>query len=323
VIISDADVGVPADFLANVAPLFADEEVGLVQLLLPAGHPANLAMRWEGHRHQRGFLECGGCRRALWGKWILRWARSWRCRGAPAPGNRRFAALADYLADDYQLGREVARLGKRIVFSDGGGGFCHEQPENWAQVWAHEVRGRAPPRVPAGLFFSVFWKTRRSGRCSGLGVNAGSLFTVKGHGVAVGHFDHVSSQIQFSPVRLDCAVFFRFSDRTALPARMAIDREQRTFWLLLDGAGKGLVKQRGLGGALRATRWQCAIVIGFWRVASWRKWVSARPHSPTLRSNRSRSKAFAQEGHPMAAFGRQENCRGQRGRTTAGSIPNR
>ena len=56
-----------------------------------------------------------------------------------------FAAVADYLADDYQLGHRIHALGLKCVLSDvvvethlGGG---------WRQVWAHQVRWARTIRV--------------------------------------------------------------------------------------------------------------------------------------------------------------------------------
>ena len=74
-----------------------------------------------------------------------------------------FAMLADYLADDYQLGQQIARLGRRIVFSSVVVD-CHESPMNWAQAWAHQVRWARTVRFcqPLLFFFSIvdnatFW----------------------------------------------------------------------------------------------------------------------------------------------------------------------
>ena len=74
-----------------------------------------------------------------------------------------FEAIADYLADDYQLGRRISRLGYRIEFApvvvetDLGG-------ESWAETWRHQLRWSRTIRVsrPAGYFgyvvtHATFW----------------------------------------------------------------------------------------------------------------------------------------------------------------------
>ena len=64
-----------------------------------------------------------------------------------------FAALREYLADDYQLGARIAALGKYVALSDSvvetnlGAG-------SWKDVWKHQVRWSRTIRVsrPAGYF---------------------------------------------------------------------------------------------------------------------------------------------------------------------------
>jgi ceramide glucosyltransferase len=74
-----------------------------------------------------------------------------------------FAALGDYLADDYQLGAHITRLGLHVEFADtvvettlGG--------RTWADVWKHQVRWSRTIRVsrPSGYYGYVvtqatFW----------------------------------------------------------------------------------------------------------------------------------------------------------------------
>jgi ceramide glucosyltransferase len=64
-----------------------------------------------------------------------------------------FESIAEYLADDYQLGRRICELGYRIVFApvvvetDLGG-------ESWGQTWRHQLRWSRTIRVsrPGGYF---------------------------------------------------------------------------------------------------------------------------------------------------------------------------
>jgi ceramide glucosyltransferase len=74
-----------------------------------------------------------------------------------------FAAIADYLADDYQLGARIHGLGLQIVFADtvvetnlGNG--------SWADVWKHQVRWSRTIRVSRGggylgavITHTTFW----------------------------------------------------------------------------------------------------------------------------------------------------------------------
>lgn len=67
-----------------------------------------------------------------------------------------FAALADCLADDYQLGNRIARRGHRLelcpVVVE-----CWDPPMNWTQVWKHQLRWARTIRVcqPLPYFFSI------------------------------------------------------------------------------------------------------------------------------------------------------------------------
>jgi ceramide glucosyltransferase len=157
VVISDADVAVPPDFLSNIAPLFADASVGLVNCFYRLAYPPNetLAMRWETIAMNSDFwssvLQAQSFQKvdfALGAVMALPLAQLQSVGG--------FAALADYLADDYHLGQLVAQGGKRIVFSPVVV-ECHEPHRTWAQVWAHQLRWARTIRACQSLpfFFSI------------------------------------------------------------------------------------------------------------------------------------------------------------------------
>jgi ceramide glucosyltransferase len=162
IVISDADVRVPADFLANVTPAFEDEGIGLVNCLYRLNHPGGLAMRWEAIATNADFWSAVAQAQSL-KKVNFALGAVMALRGAQLREIGGFAALADYLADDFHLGRQIAGLGRRIVFSpvvvD-----CHEPRRNWAQAWVHQVRWARTIRVcqPLLFFFSsldnaTFW----------------------------------------------------------------------------------------------------------------------------------------------------------------------
>jgi len=66
-----------------------------------------------------------------------------------------FAALADYLADDYQLGRQIAQGGACLALSPMVV-ECRNVPMNWREVWSHQLRWARTIRVcqPLPYFFS-------------------------------------------------------------------------------------------------------------------------------------------------------------------------
>ena len=67
-----------------------------------------------------------------------------------------FKSLANCLADDYQLGQRIARLGHRIALSSIVV-ECWDAPQTWGQVWKHQLRWARTIRVcqPAPYFFSI------------------------------------------------------------------------------------------------------------------------------------------------------------------------
>jgi len=153
--VSDADVRVPADFLANaVAPLH-DPQTGLVNCFYSLANPATAAMRWEAIAINADFwsqvLQSQSLKPldfALGAVMVTRRSCLEEIGG--------FAVLADFLADDYQLGNMIAKRGHKIslcpVVVE-----CWERPLNWSEVWQHQLRWARTIRVcqPVPYFFSI------------------------------------------------------------------------------------------------------------------------------------------------------------------------
>lgn len=155
IFISDADVFVPPEFLANVVPMFEDATIGLVNCFYRLANPTTLAMRWEAVAVNADFwsqvLQSRSIQKvefALGAVMALSKPQLQKIGG--------YKALADYLADDYELGRRVAKSGKRIEFStvvvD-----CFETQQSWAKVWAHQLRWARTIRIcqPFPYFMSI------------------------------------------------------------------------------------------------------------------------------------------------------------------------
>jgi len=155
VMISDADVRVPPDFAMNIVPHLDDPSVGLVNCFYRLANPATPAMQWEAVAINADFwaqvLQSRSLKPvdfALGAVMTLPLALLKKLGG--------FAALADYLADDYQLGQLVARQQKKIAFATVVA-ECWEAPMNWARVWTHQSRWARTIRVcqPAPFFMSI------------------------------------------------------------------------------------------------------------------------------------------------------------------------
>jgi ceramide glucosyltransferase len=155
VMISDADVRVPPDFAANITPHLTHPGAGLVNCFYRLANPATIAMQWEATAINADFWTHVLQARSLkpvdfaLGAVMTLPAAQLRAVGG-------FAALADFLADDYQLGRLVARQQKRIEFATVVA-ECWEAPMNWRQVWTHQARWARTIRVcqPLPFFLSI------------------------------------------------------------------------------------------------------------------------------------------------------------------------
>jgi ceramide glucosyltransferase len=164
-IISDADVRVPADFLANfVEPLRTSQKrdeqskkpseraCGLVNCFYRLANPTTLAMQWEAICINTDF----------WSQ-VLQ-SRSLKpldfALGAVMGTRRRlvkeiggFEKMADYLADDYELGNRIACLGYKIELCTAVVD-CVASPMGWQKVWNHQLRwSRNHSSMPAGAYF--------------------------------------------------------------------------------------------------------------------------------------------------------------------------
>ncbi len=153
--ISDADVRVPPDFLAKVVLPLREPEVGLVSCFYRLANHATLAMRCEAIAINADFwsqvLQSQSLRPiefALGAVMVVPHQHLHDIGG--------FAALADCLADDYQLGNRIARRGHRIALCPVVV-ECWSEPMDWTAVWHHQLRWARTIRVcqPVPYFFSI------------------------------------------------------------------------------------------------------------------------------------------------------------------------
>ena len=154
-VISDADVRVPPDLLSNIVAPLRNPEIGLANCFYRLANPSTLAMQ----------LETIAINADFWSQ-VLQ-SRSLKpldfALGAVMATTRKhldaiggFAALVDFLADDYQLGHQIVQTGARIelcpVVVE-----CWESRKNWGDVWRHQLRWARTIRVckPLPFFFSI------------------------------------------------------------------------------------------------------------------------------------------------------------------------
>ena len=155
ILVSDADVRVPPDFLANLAAPLRNPKTGLVNCFYRLANPVTAAMRCEAIAINADFwsqvLQSASLKPldfALGAVMLTRRNLLEEIGG--------FSALADCLADDYQLGHRIARKGHHIALCPVVV-ECWVAPMNWGDVWKHQLRWARTIRVcqPVPYFFSI------------------------------------------------------------------------------------------------------------------------------------------------------------------------
>jgi ceramide glucosyltransferase len=155
VIVSDADVRVPVDFLENVIAPLHDVQVGVVTCLYRLANPVNWAMELEAIAINADFwsqvLQARSLKPLTFALGAAIAMRRDEVRGIGG-----FGALAEYLADDYELGRRIAQSGKLVVLSPVVV-ECWSGPMTFHEVWLHQLRWARTIRScqPLPFFFSI------------------------------------------------------------------------------------------------------------------------------------------------------------------------
>ncbi|HEY7099247.1 MAG TPA: bacteriohopanetetrol glucosamine biosynthesis glycosyltransferase HpnI [Terriglobales bacterium] len=116
-VVSDSDIRVTSDYLRAVAGPLADPQIGLVTCLYRGVACSSVGSRLEALGIATDF--CAGvlAARQLEGiRFGLGSTLAFRRRDLLSVGG--FESLADYLADDYELGKRITLGGKKVVLSD-------------------------------------------------------------------------------------------------------------------------------------------------------------------------------------------------------------
>ncbi|HYG35050.1 MAG TPA: glycosyltransferase, partial [Clostridia bacterium] len=155
VVVSDADVLVPKDFLANLVVPLQQKDVGLVNCFYRLANPGTSAMEWEAVAINADFwsqvLQSQSLKPLDFALGAVMATRRQQLKEIGG-----FAGLANCLADDYQLGNRIARRGYRIALCPVVV-ECWSGPMGWAAVWKHQLRWARTIRVcqPMPYFFSI------------------------------------------------------------------------------------------------------------------------------------------------------------------------
>lgn len=153
--ISDADVRVAPEFLANAVAPLRDPRVGLVTAFYQLANPGTFAMHIEAVAINADFwsevLQSNTLKPQDFALGAVMITRREHCERDGG-----FTSLAEYLADDYQLGNRVAKSRARVELVKVPV-ECWDPPANFRAVWRHQVRWARTIRVsqPLPYFFSI------------------------------------------------------------------------------------------------------------------------------------------------------------------------
>jgi len=149
VLIADADIRVPGDYLRRVVAPLTEPDVGLVTCAYRAS-ASSIPGRFEALGVSTDFAPSafvapfvGIDEFALGATICVRRADLDRIGG--------ISSVGDYLADDYQIGRRVHDLGLKCVLSDVIV-ETHLGSPGWGDVWRHQVRWARTIRLSRGAY---------------------------------------------------------------------------------------------------------------------------------------------------------------------------
>jgi ceramide glucosyltransferase len=138
-LVNDSDIRVPPDYLQQVIAPLADPQVGLVTCLYRAEPAGTIGSRLEALSIATDFVPGVLAARFLENglRFGLGSTLAFRSEDLAAIGG--FEAILDYLADDYELGRRIAAIGKRVELSSTTV-TTFLPAYTLSQFWRHQLR---------------------------------------------------------------------------------------------------------------------------------------------------------------------------------------
>ncbi|MGC8791882.1 MAG: bacteriohopanetetrol glucosamine biosynthesis glycosyltransferase HpnI [Bryobacteraceae bacterium] len=136
-LVNDSDIAVPPDYLRRVVAVLDEPGAGLVTCLY-RGEGQGLASRFEALAIATEFAP-GVLVAPLLGVSEFALGATMAFRAADLARAGGFESVADYLADDYQLGRRICSLGLRVVLAPVVI-TTYLANKGWRQAWRHQVR---------------------------------------------------------------------------------------------------------------------------------------------------------------------------------------
>jgi ceramide glucosyltransferase len=146
-VVNDGDIRVPDRYLRDVVAPIVNGEAGLVTCLYNA-RAESFPARFEALGIATDFAPSAlvapmvGVNEFGMGSTLAFEASTLRAIGG-------FEAVAPYIADDYQVGKRISRLGRRVRLSNVVV-ETHLHGETWGDVWRHQLRWARTIRVSRG-----------------------------------------------------------------------------------------------------------------------------------------------------------------------------
>jgi ceramide glucosyltransferase len=151
-VVNDSDIVVPPDYLDKLTGCLNEDRRGLVTCLYRAG-ANSFPAKWEALGIATDFVPSAlvaplvGVREFGLGSTLAFRTEDLRRIGG-------FEAVADYIADDYQLGKQISRSGKDVYLSRMAV-ETHLGTGTWKSVWQHQVRWARTIRLSRGAYFGL------------------------------------------------------------------------------------------------------------------------------------------------------------------------
>ncbi len=150
-VVNDSDIKVDPEYLSHVVAPLEDSSIGLVTCLYRV-KPHNVPAAWEALGIVTDFMPSTLVAQLLGVREFgLGATLAFRAGDLAEAGG--FQAIADYLADDYQLARRITSLGKRALLST----YTVETSlggATWAGIWRHQLRWARTIRTSKGAGYA-------------------------------------------------------------------------------------------------------------------------------------------------------------------------
>jgi ceramide glucosyltransferase len=163
VLINDSDILVPPDYLSKVMAWFADPQTGMVTCLYRARAGKSIWSKLEALGVLGDFMPGALTARMLEGKVRFGLGSTMAVDRKALEAIGGFESLADYLADDYELGSRICDSGKKVIVP--AVTVETSTPDySFADFWRHQLRWGRTVRSsrPGGYFglimtFALLW----------------------------------------------------------------------------------------------------------------------------------------------------------------------